>query len=92
MNSSSIHYFEHALFVSAVKKICTYDAKAGESSQPVMYTISEPQFYIKLVFKAPLCITLTISDQKIVSGSLFFTEKENSSQFKKKMTFFQSNF
>ena len=31
-----------------------------------------PQFYIKLVFKAPLCITLTISDQKIVSGSLFF--------------------
>ena len=31
-----------------------------------------PQFYIQLVFKAPLCITLTISDQKIVSGSLFF--------------------
>ena len=30
------------------------------------------QFYIQLVFKAPLCITLTISDQKIVSGSLFF--------------------
>jgi hypothetical protein len=24
-----------------------------------------------LVFTAPLCITLTISDQKIVSGSLF---------------------
>ena len=33
-----------------------------------------PQFYIQLVFKAPLCITLTISDQKIVSGSLFWTE------------------
>ena len=31
-----------------------------------------PQFYIQLVFKAPLCTTLTISDQKIVSGSLFF--------------------
>ena len=31
-----------------------------------------PKFYIQLVFKAPLCITLTISDQKIVSGSLFF--------------------
>ena len=30
------------------------------------------QFYIQLIFKAPLCITLTISDQKIVSGSLFF--------------------
>ena len=25
-----------------------------------------------MVFKAPLCITLTISDQKIVSGSLIF--------------------
>ena len=34
-----------------------------------------PQFYIQLVFKAPLCITLTISDQKIVSGSLFLTQK-----------------
>ena len=32
-----------------------------------------PQFYIQLVFKAPLCITLTISDQKIMSGSLFLT-------------------
>ena len=30
------------------------------------------QFYIQLVFKAPLSITLTISDQKIESGSLFF--------------------
>ena len=30
--------------------------------------LSCPQFYIQLVFKAPLCITLTISDQKIVSG------------------------
>ena len=33
------------------------------------------QLYIQLVFKAPPCITLTISDQKIVSGSLFLTEK-----------------
>ena len=31
-----------------------------------------PQFYIQLVYKAPLFITLTISNQKIVSGSLFF--------------------
>ena len=30
------------------------------------------KFYIQLVFKAPLFITLMISDQKIVSGSLFF--------------------
>jgi hypothetical protein len=34
------------------------------------------QFYIQLVFKAPLCIKLTISDQKIVSGSLFLTQKK----------------
>ena len=34
------------------------------------------QFYIQLVFKAPLCITLTISDQKIVSGSLFLSKKK----------------
>merc|ERR1712008_251710 len=34
------------------------------------------QCYIQLVFKAPLCITLTISDQKIVSGSLFLTKKK----------------
>ena len=33
---------------------------------------SKSQFYIQLVFKAPLFITPTISDQKIVSGSLFF--------------------
>ena len=31
-----------------------------------------PQFYIQLVFKAPLCITLTISDQKIVSPVVGF--------------------
>ena len=40
-----------------------------------------PQFYVQLVFKAPLCITLTISYQKIVSGSLFLTEKKNSQFF-----------
>ena len=38
--------------------------------QPKINVLS--QFYIQLVFKAPLCITLTISDQKIVSGSLIF--------------------
>ena len=39
---------------------------AGQNFDP-----SLPQFYLQLVFKAPLCITLRISDQKIVSGSLF---------------------
>ena len=42
------------------------------------------QFYIQLVFKAPLYITLKISDQKIVSSSLFLKVK--------KITFFLSNF
>ena len=37
--------------------------------------LSYLQFYIQMVFKAPLCITRTISDQKIVSGSLFLTQK-----------------
>jgi hypothetical protein len=48
---------------------------------------SYPQFYIQLVFKAPLCITLTISDQKIVSGSLFF---QLFSTLKKKIFFIKS--
>ena len=42
------------------------------------------QFYIQLIFKAPLCITLTISDQKIVSGSLFFQLFSTFSKKKKK--------
>ena len=37
----------------------------------VLWT-TNPQFYIQLLYTAPLCFTLTISDQKIVSGSLFF--------------------
>ena len=44
------------------------------------------QFYIQLVFKAPLCITLTISDQKVVSGSLFFQLFEG----KKNKKFFEN--
>ena len=44
-----------------------------KSNYLIRMTLSiEAQFYIQLVFKAPLFITLTISDQKIVSGSLFF--------------------
>ena len=55
---------------------------------------ANPQFYIQLVFKAPLCITLTISDQKIVSGSLFLTEKKILPNFFKRKVhfFFQSSF
>ena len=44
------------------------EAELQKTKRPYAY----PQFYIQLVFKAPLCITLTISDQKIVSGILFF--------------------
>ena len=43
-----------------------------DSQLPGSLHNQKPQFYIQLVFKAPLCITLMISDQKIVSGSLFF--------------------
>ena len=52
------------------------------------------QFYIQLIFKVPLCITLTISDQKTVSGSLFLTEKNFFPIFKKKkkITFFKQLF
>ena len=45
------------------------------------------QFYIQLVFKAPLCITLTISDQKIVSGSLFKNHNFFSKYQKKNILF-----
>ena len=52
----------------------------------------QTQFYIQLVFKATLCITLTIFVHKILSGSLFLTEKKSSQLKKKEITFFQSNF
>ena len=51
--------------------------------------MSWPQFYIQLVFKAPLFITLTISDQKIVSGSLFF---QSFSTFSLKKKNYKSHF
>ena len=52
-----------------------------------------PQFYIQLVFKAPLCITLTISDQKIVSGSLFKIHNYFFKNFSKKnLTLFYATF
>ena len=41
----------------------------------IPYVAWYAQFYVQLVFKAPLCIMLTISDHKIVSGSLFLTPK-----------------
>ena len=44
------------------------------------------QCYIQWVYKAPLCFTLTISEQKIVSGSLLLTQK-NSSPPKKTKNF-----
>ena len=55
---------------------------------PTTIFMWESQFYIQLVFKAPLCITLTISDQKIVSGSLFLTEKKIFTIFFFKFTFY----
>ena len=64
-NQSSIAHLSHDLYVSI------------EFNQ-VCWKL---QFYIQSVFKAPLCITLTISDQKIVSCSLFLTPKKISQFF-----------
>ena len=50
------------------------------------------QFCIQLAFKAPLCITLTISDQKIMSGSLFLSPKKLFPIKKKKYFFIQQLF
>ena len=55
------------LFISKITIFCNF----SYSLYSLILSIKS-QFYIQLVFKAPLCITLTISDQKIVSGSLFF--------------------
>ena len=60
--------------------------KENFSSQPVVDLWFRSQFYIQLVFKAPLCITLMISYQKIVSGSLFFQ------LFQKKIYIYKSHF
>ena len=35
----------------------------------------QPQFFIQMVFRAPLCNTLTISDQNFLGGRLFLKEK-----------------
>ena len=48
------------------------------------------RYSIQLVFKATLCITLTIFVHKILSGSLFLTEKKSS--IYKSFNFFHSNF
>ena len=64
------HLFSHFLFfkVSTIFKL--------HARRHVQTPIMLPRIFIQLVFKAPLCITLTISDQNIVSGSLFLTEKK----------------
>ena len=49
----------------------------------------KPQCYIQLFYWAPLSITLTISDQKIVSVSLFF---QLFSTFSKKKNIYKSHF
>ena len=49
--------------------------KQRQRSNPTLEQTWYSQFYIQLVFKAPLCITLNISDQIIMSRSLFLTPK-----------------
>ena len=58
------------------------------------------QFYMQLVFKYPLWITLMISDRKIVRGShsilsekkIFAIKKKKKKKKKKKITFFKVTF
>ena len=65
--------------IEIVKLFCIQCQHAKKNAEIPISQIAlhswQSQFYIQLVFKAPLCITLTISDQKIVSGSLFLTQK-----------------
>ena len=70
----------------------TYIAKFDKFRNHGRQLAYVPQFYIQLVFKAPLCITITISDQKIVSGSLFLTQKKFSQFFFKFFKFFIKQF
>ena len=65
----------YATFVRTSRQnrfLYTYLSSRSRNIQWLIFGMWISQFYIQLVFKAPLCITLTISDQKIVSGSLFF--------------------
>ena len=83
LNASQVHKLTRDVLTERMKDIieivklfciqCQHAKKNAEIpiSQIALHSW-QSQFYIQLVFKAPLCITLTISDQKIVSGSLFF--------------------
>ena len=46
------------------------------------------QWYIQWVYWAPLCITISISDQKIMSGCLFKIHNYFFSEFFKKKIYF----
>jgi hypothetical protein len=73
-----LHLKNHCIAINLQEKCINLqlvkisETKVGPIIQMDLTEWCHAQFYIQLVFKAPLCITLTISDQKIVSGSLFF--------------------
>ena len=53
-----VHLCNIANFFESCKNIQTFNEKTGVKFEKVL-----SQLYVQLVFKAPLCITLTISDQ-----------------------------
>ena len=73
---AKLHAMSFAYFNNANVDIKGVSYSETSSYQNWDVNIVKPQFYIQLVFKAPLCITLPISYQQIVSGSLFFTLKK----------------
>ena len=79
---SAGHPLEHQ--IHGVRFICLCPGAVHTAMQVWVW----PQFYKQLVFKAPLCIKLTISDQKIVSGSLFLAKIFIFSNLKKNCHFF----
>ena len=87
LNASHVHKLTRDVLTERMKDIieivklfciqCQHAKKNAEIpiSQIALHSW-QCQFYIQLVFKAPLCITITISNQKSVSGSLFLIEKK----------------
>ena len=103
LNASQVHKLTRDVLTERMKDIieivklfciqCQHAKKNAEIpiSQIALHSW-QSQFYIQLVFKAPLCITLTISDQKIVSGSLYKIHNYLLGIFFQKINFILCNF
>jgi hypothetical protein len=77
------------IFMDDIKQITKVEAflpwiesKMNAWTPKTLADILRAQFYIQLVFKAPLCITLTISDQKSWVLTYFFNFFQKNTQKK----------